>query len=480
MSFRNLSLIFITLLLTSVLLLQWWSISSFSEKVSQQIGESAFEVSRSTAETLIIKQPKMQFRSFAFKTNQQLNQQQVNQLFSNIKQDVHIELHNEQDDTFMLLKADGTEYQIPIPRTGIHLALDDFSNKVLYSTLVLLLLGVLLATYFIHKITSPLTKLQLASNKIGSGEFGTQIEKDNQWHSQEIDRTIESFNQMSSQISMLQLQNKALQDKAHLSELAEVARGLAHTIRNPLNTLNLAIDELQSIQNQADHNEQKQKLTTLAKHQISRIDKWVRSLMDVMSNNQELIQTVDLITTIQHVIDDLKLSIAKPLIFEFIKPLTEAKIIAIHSELRGLLQSLIANAVEASPENGKIKIELRISDTINSTNTNYEVNIIDQGIGFSDKVLANLFSPHNTNKTYGAGMGLYLAERIIRHQYSGKIVINNITDNDQINGSSVTIHLSDRAHELNNSHKNISHSKNNGLTKSNSDKNINQPSKLDN
>ncbi|TQV87344.1 HAMP domain-containing sensor histidine kinase [Aliikangiella coralliicola] len=432
MSFRNLSLIFITVLLTSILLLQWWSITRFTENVSRQIGESAFEVSRSTAETLIFDQPKIEFHSFAVTmTEGRLTRQALEQLLPRVKQDVTIELINEQKDDFILLNADGSDYQIPIPRTGIHQSLEDFSNNVLYSTVSFLAFGILLAIYFTSKLASPLKRLQDASVKIGEGNLGVQIEKDTQWHSTEIDTTVDSFNRMSTQIQQLQQQNETLQNKAHLAELAEIARGLAHTIRNPLNTLNLAIDQLSTIDNQ----EEQQKLSKIAKHQITRIDKWVRSLMDVMGNDTDLVAPVNLEQSIHSVIQDIKLSTDKNVAIDFQSNAEQAQLSIIESEFKSLMQSVITNAVEASPEGTKVAINLTPNES------GYQIKITDQGPGFSKQVLDKLFTPHNTNKTYGAGMGLFLAERVIRHKYHGKIMINNNL-NDK--GANVIIWINNR------------------------------------
>ena len=60
-----------------------------------------------------------------------------------------------------------------------------------------------------------------------------------------------------------------------------------------------------------------------------------------------------------------------------------------------------------------------------SFESGFQIMIKDEGCGFSKEVLDKIFTPHNTNKTYGAGMGLYLAERVIRHKYNGSISIKN-------------------------------------------------------
>jgi len=239
---------------------------------------------------------------------------------------------------------------------------------------------------------------------------------------------------MSTKIEQLQRQNESLQNKAHLAELAEISRGLAHTIRNPLNTLNLAIDQMHTENKTA----QQHRLSKLAKHQITRIDKWVRSLMDVMTNDDDLIRKIDLVQLIQTVISDLKLSNDKAIEFEFKPSEEKVSISAIEPELKSLLQSLISNAVEASPKNAKIVIAIK------PVKDGYCLSIIDQGEGFSEEILAKLFTPHNTNKTYGAGMGLYLAERVIRHKYHGEIKVKNNTEI----GSSVELIISGRGESI--------------------------------
>ena len=418
-------------MLSCVLLLQWWSITRFTDSVAKQIGESAFEVSRNTAETLIFDQPKVEFRALAFQVTGQSLEQPFEQILSNVKQDVTIELINEQIDDFIMLNADGSEYQIPIPRTGIHEALETFSRNVLYSTIGLLLFGVTLAFVFTHKMAQPLKRLKQASQQVGDGELGIQIENDEQWHSKEIESTLDSFNQMSRKLEDLSVQNQKLQNKAHLAELAEVAKGLAHTIRNPLNTLNLAIDQYQSCESA----EEKQNLSKIAKQQVARIDKWIRSLMDVMTDDVNLIQNHDINKIVKAAIDDSQLSNEKGINIQF-SPLEQATPLqAVEPELKGVLQSIISNAVEASERNAQVKVIIQKLDR------SIDIRVEDSGKGFTQKILNNMFTPHNTDKTYGAGMGLYLAQRIIKNKYNGSIEVSN----NQDKGSTVVLSLSDRS-----------------------------------
>jgi|GEM_PF-3284398 len=431
MSFRKLSLIFITTLLTILLLLQWWSINSFSQSVSQQVGESAFEVSRATAQKLIADNSQLESFSFAVTTQvKELDQQKIRQTLQQIKQDVVIQLIDKQKDDFILLSADGSNYEIPIPRTGIDESLDKFSNNVLVSTIALLVAGVLITIFFTNKMAAPLSQLQQASGEIGAGNFGVQIKTNSKWQSKEIEMTLSSFNHMSERIVALQKQNESFQNKAHLIELAEVAKGLAHTIRNPLNTLNLAVDELQS---EGDNNKRKE-LASVAKFQVRRIDKWIRSLMDMMNSDNSLTQEIDIIKIIDSVIDDVQLRDQTSRQIQFQRADSSLKLIGIESELKGILQGLIANALEASPNDQPITIHCESDDDT------HKIIIDDNGKGFSKTIIDNLFTPHNTDKTYGAGMGLYLAHRIVKYKYQGELVVENKSKG----GSRVTMLIKNR------------------------------------
>ena len=51
------------------------------------------------------------------------------------------------------------------------------------------------------------------------------------------------------------------------------------------------------------------------------------------------------------------------------------------------------------------------------------IDVVDEGEGVSEAIRARLFQPHVSGKPHGAGMGLYLAERLARLRYRGGIVL---------------------------------------------------------
>ena len=456
-TFRRITFIFIALLLSSLFLLQFWLIQNFTKDVSSKIGEAAFEVSRSTIETLIFKQPKTNFRKIAISARiSTFEQDEIIRSLSNIPNDVNISLKDGQLDTFITLQSSGLEHKINIPRTGIQNSLESMSHKILFSAITFIFLGLLAAAFFSKRLSKPLRDIELASEHVGRGEFGFQISELSKFQSIEMQNATKAFNEMSLKINSLRNENEKLQKQAQLSELTEITRGLAHTIRNPLNTLNLAIDELSTDIGKQSRDE----LSKISKHQIKRIDGWVRSLMEILSNDNNLVENVDLSVLINEVVTDVKLGLTGNTNIRF-RILSLNKNSAKHAfslniikpEVKSILLGLITNAIEAISKDfsqDESLIEISLVGKHGASNS-IQITISDRGKGIEQEIKDKMFSPHNTDKTYGAGMGLYLAHRIVTLKYDGQI---QILDNSHSNsgtrmpgsmGTKVILTVSNRA-----------------------------------
>ncbi len=452
MTFRKMTFLFISFILSLLFVLQLALIQTYSKDVSSKIGEAAFQVSRSTVEKLLFGQPSNQVKAFAFSTRiSRIEREMMVQSISNISNDINISLNDGQKDKFIAINSGGTKLLVDIPRTGITDSLDSMLEKLLISSLAFIFIGVLVANYFAKKLAQPLKELEKASYNVGKGEFGFQIKNNHLFQSVEIKNAVNAFNNMSKQILNLRKENEALQKQAQHSELTEITRGLAHTIRNPLNTLNLAIDELVTTSDKR----LKTKLNNISKKQIQRIDKWVRSMMDIMASEKNITESVDLTQLLKFCVDDRVLIEAQNIkIGLVIDGENKYFMRANEVELKSLINGLVSNAIEASrsienAENGDhylVEIALSKIASEGETNNKYQISILDRGIGISKEIMSKLFSPHNTNKTYGAGMGLYLAHRVITLKYQGDISITNNPESTNMStpGTKIVLTLQDR------------------------------------
>ncbi len=195
-----------------------------------------------------------------------------------------------------------------------------------------------------------------------------------------------------------------------------MARSLAHTIRNPLNVLGLCLEELGSRSSEPAESEE---LVGAGRLQIQRIDQWIRSFLSLARQPETLLETV----AWEPLIEDIVLELAQTLSQHSVKIDPDVAqlppIIGSEAELRGMLQALLANAVEASSTGIPIQLRGRRSGP------HVVIEIIDQGEGLAAEVRANLFSPHVTTKVNGSGMGLYLTRQIATTRYQGNLELED-------------------------------------------------------
>ena len=328
---------------------------------------------------------------------------------------VEIRLSNQVKDDFLeLITSTGTQ-TIPIHRDGMIETVKMLENRMLTGSLIILVFGLIVAAYFSHHLSFPLRELSSAAEAVASGELGTTIDTQRTFTSSEIKSTVIAFNQMSKQLAEVEQLKSRVRENEHYRELGEIARGLAHSIRNPLNTLGLSVEELSRDDLKV---EIRTKLVDSATRQISRIDHWIRSFMTFsLSGNTEssLISLMPLIQDIRLEASQLE---NRKVAFIIDSPDT-LEIEGVEAEVKAILHALIINAIEASPINSEISL------TVSVTAKNITFDILDQGEGIPEEIRENLFQPHQTTKARGSGMGLYMAHRLATGRYDGSIEIKD-------------------------------------------------------
>ncbi|MBI2837388.1 MAG: HAMP domain-containing histidine kinase [Acidobacteria bacterium] len=301
---------------------------------------------------------------------------------------------------------------VPIPKSRIEQRVTSFSRKLIGGTLGLLSFGLLMSALIAHKVTAPLRNLRRAAQQLERGELGVQATGAS---ASEVGETVQAFNRMSKQLQHLEGEARKLQDERHLGELSEVARGLAHALRNPLNTVGLAVEELGRRATDTGSEE----LVATARSEISRIDSSLRSFLALSSTGREAATaSVSMIALCRDVVlEALQNSRGRVSIELDESPGDDPTIRAVSTEVRAAIQAVILNAVEATNDGGSVRVSLE------SDEGTVRVRVEDEGAGLPANVRAKLFQPHVTTKANGCGMGLYLAERIVSGRYGGRVTI---------------------------------------------------------
>jgi signal transduction histidine kinase len=309
----------------------------------------------------------------------------------------------------LTVKGPGTEVQrFPLPDDGFAEKIERFQKQMLWGSAGLLGLGLLLAAVVAHRVSAPLSRLAVAARDVGEGSLGAQVSTP---ASGEVGQAILSFNRMSSQLAALDSKNRELRAARHLGEIGEIARGLAHALRNPLHALGLSVEELAA---QGEGNGQE--LAEAARRQIRRIDQSIRSFLALASQGGGAAATIQVGDLVQDVvleaIQDSRGRVRLAVEADADLP----PLAAVEPELRAVLQALLVNAVEASPEGGAVSVRVE-----REGDERVRVTIDDDGPGLPEEVRARLFTPHLTTKANGSGMGLFLAHRIATARYGGRL-----------------------------------------------------------
>ncbi len=276
---------------------------------------------------------------------------------------------------------------------------------------LLFALSIVTAILISNYVTKPLKLIQDKLSKIKLGKTNELIE----WHEMdEIGSLVSEYNRM---IGELAKSAELLAKSERESAWREMAKQVAHEIKNPLTPMKLSIQHLQRIWKD-DAPDMDQKVERLTQTIIEQIDT-LSSIATEFSNfakmpkaNLEKINVQEiLLNSIALFQDSENIHID----FEN-KTRDNAFVLADKEQLLRVFNNLIKNAIQAIPEERKGEIEIGLKEE----NEFYIISIKDNGIGINDDALDKIFVPNFTTKTGGMGLGLAMVKSIIESS-NGKI-----------------------------------------------------------
>lgn len=272
---------------------------------------------------------------------------------------------------------------------------------------LLLVAGLFASAVLSRRLTRPLRMLAEGAEAVGRGDLGVQVPVS---ASGEVGDLQRSFNRMSERLAELEAERDRWQQREHLAQLGDLSRGLAHTLRNPLHTLGLAVEEL------AGGEGDRQSLVATSRAQIRRIDRWLRSFLALGAEEVAEPVAIDLGDLVQAVALESVQQGAEVRIESADETLV-ARVVP--GALRAALANLVENATDASPEGEPVLVRIAREDE------EALVTVTDSGPGLPDEVRRRLFSPHVTTKVGGSGMGLFLARQLVVGMHGGRLEVSD-------------------------------------------------------
>ena len=286
---------------------------------------------------------------------------------------------------------------------------------------LLLFLSISIAIRFSSRFFRSINNLIIASSGIGKGDLSIKVPE------MKADKDMEILNKnFNSMIDQLKTQQEKLIINERHEAWENLARKLAHEIKNPLTPIQLTIDSLKNKYSDKLEVEQKDDFSKSLKiigKQINQIENLVNEFSDFARMPKPTLKNNNLAPIIK---DNIKL----------IKELDKTVTIDLHlnkediilksdnEQLSRVFFNLIKNSIESIQEkmddnvNFKGKIDIIINDNL----SNIDFTIIDNGLGFGklEDNVKEVLNPYFTTKKKGTGLGLAIVNKII-NDHNGSI-----------------------------------------------------------
>ncbi len=277
------------------------------------------------------------------------------------------------------------------------------------ATAAALLLGHLVA----GRITRPVEALSAASRDVAAGNLEARVQAA---ASGEVGQLVAAFNAMTSDLAA---SRERLAAAERIAAWREVARRLAHEIKNPLTPIAMSVETLRDAleQERPDFREIFQEGTAAIQDEVRRL----KRIVDEFSRFARLPRPVPALLPAGELVSSLLALFPAPppgiaLEREVAPDLPRVNVD--RDQMLQVLLNLVRNAVEAMGNGGTLRILAR------REGSEVAISVSDTGPGIRPEDLSSVFEPYFTTKEGGTGLGLAIADRIV-HEHAGRIDVRS-------------------------------------------------------
>jgi Signal transduction histidine kinase involved in nitrogen fixation and metabolism regulation len=272
-----------------------------------------------------------------------------------------------------------------------------------FASIIIIIIGTILA----NKISSPIRKLTKATSAVAHGDFNFEVPHEEKGEVQEL---INGFNIMTKELVKRQTEIAELERETAWKEMA---RQVAHEIKNPLTPMKLAVQQL-IIASKDKHpafDSIFEKVTATLLNQIDTLNTIASEFSNFARMPNYNLETVDIIPIIK---DTINLFLDEKIEIQFSSEISSGIIEGDTSQIRRIIINLFRNSIQA----GAAKIKISAAELEDF----YIVNVSDNGTGIPEELHGKIFDQNFTTKDKGMGLGLKLASKFME-SIGGKIYL---------------------------------------------------------
>ncbi len=278
--------------------------------------------------------------------------------------------------------------------------IDELNRGVLVGAALVVILVAALGLYVAGRVSTPVSRLTRATRQIAAGRLDVRIAADT---ADELRRLVDDFNLMAS---TLESQRDELTRTNQLKAWAEMARQVAHEIKNPLTPIQLSAEHLRRV-----HDDQGKPLGRVFEQCLDTILGQVRLLRQIAGEFSNYaaapvpqitaVPVAELLTAIVEPYQVAGGTVATSLdIADGLPPVAADRTLIARA-----LTNVIENGRQAMPSGGRLAVRAFNEDGW------VRITVTDTGVGMDDVARARAFEPYFSTKTAGSGLGLPNAKR---------------------------------------------------------------------
>lgn len=281
-----------------------------------------------------------------------------------------------------------------------------------------ILLGVLLSWWVSARVTRPVERLAAGAREVAAGEWETRVDVGSR---DEIGQLARAFNNMTQQLLE---QRERLVQAERVAAWRELARRLAHELKNPLFPLQITVENLQRAREQKPEqfDEVFRESTTTLRAELQDLNAIVGRFSDFARMPAPELQPVNINEAVRGAVKLFEAqfsAVGRPPITPELYLDEDASTIQADPELlHRALQNLVLNSLDAMPGGGTLTIRTARRDGA------VRLEVSDTGTGLTQEECARLFTPYYSTKQHGTGLGLAIVQSVVS-DHGGRISVES-------------------------------------------------------
>jgi two-component system, NtrC family, nitrogen regulation sensor histidine kinase NtrY len=281
-----------------------------------------------------------------------------------------------------------------------------------------IVLALLLSGWAAARVTRPIEQLAGAAQSVAGGNWDTRVQVNGH---DEVAQLASSFNQMTTE---LLAQKERLVQAERVAAWRELARRLAHELKNPLFPLQLTVENLIRARTQSPEqfeevfHESSQTLLT----ELGNLKGIIGRFSEFSKMPQPQLQRVNVNHVLRGVVQlfQAQLKVPEKSAIECRLEVDESlgPIAADPELLHRAISNLVLNAMDAMPQGGKLTL------LSHREPQKVVIEVADTGTGLTPEECARIFTPYYTSKQHGSGLGLAIVQSVIS-DHGGTITVRS-------------------------------------------------------